>query len=86
MYSPQQQGPNLRALELGQAIAQTVREKRAHDPTLGSIEVQQAFALALSDLKAELGTSGTHAQWLMAGVSLLLAALGAFMAFSFSAP
>lgn len=86
MYSPQQQGTSLRALELGQAIAQTVREKRAQDPTLGSTEVQQAFALALSDLRAELGTSGTHAQWLVAGVSVLIAALGAFMAFSFSAP
>ena len=86
MYSPQQQGPNLRAFELGQAIAQTVREKRAQDPTLGSTEVQQAFALALRDLKADLGMPGTHAQWLIAAVSVLIAALGAFMAFSFSAP
>ncbi len=85
MYT-QQQGPSLRALELGQAIAQTVRGKRALDPMLGHAEVQQAFHLALRELAAELDTPGIKPQLIVAAVGLLIAVAGALMVISFSAP
>lgn len=84
MYT-QPQGPSLRALELGQAIAQKVREKRSRDPSLGHSEVQLAFQLALRELTAELGTPGIKPQVLIAGVSLLIAVMGALLAISLSA-
>jgi len=71
VFVPSPPPPTARARELGQRIAQLVRDYRAENHSMSGVEVSQAFLVARSDL----GRGGGGNPQTVVGIALGLVAL-----------